>query len=87
LDHYVKVIEKKGYFYQRHILPHDVQARELGIGKTRLEHLEKLGLRRGLLGGIDIAPRQQDEEGINAARMLLPRCWFDANKCARASRR
>jgi hypothetical protein len=81
LDHYVKVIEKKGYFYQRHILPHDVQARELGIGRTRLEHLEKLGLRRGVLGRIDIAPRQQDEEGINAARMLLPRCWFDAVKC------
>jgi hypothetical protein len=81
LDHYVKVIEKKGYFYQRHILPHDVQARELGIGKTRLEHLESLGMRRGIHGPIDIAPRQQDEEGINAARMLLPKCWFDAVKC------
>jgi phage terminase large subunit len=32
-------------------------------------------------GRIDIAPKQQDEEGINAVRMLLPRCWFDAEKC------
>jgi hypothetical protein len=23
------------------------------------------------------------EDGINAARMLIPRCWFDAVKCAR----
>jgi phage terminase large subunit len=81
LVHYVKVIEQRGYFYDRHILPHDVQARELGIGKTRLEHLEGLGLRSGMHGRIDIAPRQQDEEGISAARMLLPKCWFDAVKC------
>jgi len=23
------------------------------------------------------------ENGINAVRMLIPRCWFDAAKCAR----
>ena len=81
LSHYPKVIEQRGYFYDRHILPHDAQARELGTGKTRLEVPEKLGLRRGLLGGIDIAPKQQDEENINAVRMILPRCWFAAVKC------
>jgi hypothetical protein len=53
----------------------------LGTGKTRLEVLEKLGLRRGLLEGIEIAPKQQHEENVNAVRMILPRCWFDAVKC------
>jgi phage terminase large subunit len=81
LTHYVHMLANKPYFYDRHILPHDVQARELGIGTTRLEHLESLGLRRGFHGPIEIAPKQQDEEGINAVRMLIPRCWFDATKC------
>jgi hypothetical protein len=81
LQHYVQMIQKKGYFYSRHVLPHDVQARELATGKTRLDVLQSLGLRTGMLGRIDIAPRQQDEEGINAVRQLLPRCWFDAVKC------
>jgi phage terminase large subunit len=81
LSHYVKVLTDKPYFYQKHFLPHDVQARELGTGMTRLRVLESLGLRAGFHGAIEIAPRQQDEEGINAARMLLPRCWFDAEKC------
>jgi hypothetical protein len=29
----------------------------------------------------EIAPKQQDEENINAVRMILPRCWFDSVKC------
>jgi hypothetical protein len=81
LSHYVQVLQKRGYFYERHILPHDVRARELSVGKSRLQVLESLGLRSGHDGRIDIAPRQQNEEGINAVRMLLPRCWFDARKC------
>src|SRR6202048_5267378 len=28
LSHYVQVLEKRGYFYDRHYLPHDAQARE-----------------------------------------------------------
>jgi phage terminase large subunit len=81
LSHYAKVIADKNYRYAEHILPHDVMARELGTGTTRLDVLEKLGLRSGFHGAIEICPAQQDEEGINAARMLLPRCWFDAKKC------
>src|SRR6185503_5484017 len=29
-----------------------------------------------------IAPKISIEDGIHAARMLFPRCWFDATKCA-----
>jgi hypothetical protein len=81
LSHYVQVLEKRGYFYDRHILPHDAQARELGTGTTRIAVLERLGLRSGVHDRIEIAPRQQDEEGINAVRSILSRCWFDAVKC------
>jgi phage terminase large subunit len=81
LDHYAKIIHQRGYFYEKHVLPHDAEARELGTGKSRLAVLESLGLRRGVHGPVEIIPKEKVEEGIHAVRQLLPRCWFDANKC------
>jgi len=77
LAHYVKALQGKPYVYGAHILPHDVEVKELGTGITRMETLKNLGLRNPL-----IAPRLSVEEGINAVRLLLPRCWFDRQKCA-----
>jgi phage terminase large subunit len=31
----------------------------------------------------EIVRRHELADGINAARLLLPRCWFDATKCGR----
>lgn len=78
LGHYVREINRRDYVYAGHILPHDVQAQELGTGKTRTEVLESLGLRN-----ITIAPQHRVEDGINAVRTIIPRCWFDARRCAR----
>ena len=78
LGHYVREIGNRPYLYAGHILPNDVQAKELGTGKSRLEALDQLGLRN-----ITIAPLHRFEDGINAARVFLPKCWFDAAKCAR----
>jgi phage terminase large subunit len=33
--------------------------------------------------GIEIAPKIPVEDGINAARLMLARCWFDSAKCGR----
>jgi phage terminase large subunit len=78
LGHYVREIGSRPYVYAGHIVPHDAQAKELGTGKSRLEVLANLGLEH-----ITLAPLHRIEDGINAVRMLLPRCWFDASKCAR----
>jgi len=78
LDHYAKVLHEKGYHYESHILPHDVQVKELGTGKSRLETLENLGVHN-----IEIAPRLSVDDGIQASRSMLNRCWFDAEKCER----
>ena len=51
---------------------------ELAIGKSQLEVLANLGLKH-----ITLAPMHRIEDGINAVRMLLPRCWFDQAKCTR----
>jgi hypothetical protein len=78
LGHYVREINARPYACAGHIVPHDAQAKELGTGKSRLEMMESLGLRP-----ITLAPLHRVEDGINAVRMFLPKCWFDARKCAR----
>jgi len=77
LDHYVRVLQQKGYIYDQHILPHDVRVRELGSGKSRLETLQSLGL-----NNIQIAPQLNVDDGIQAVRSLLATCWFGAEKCS-----
>jgi hypothetical protein len=74
LDHYVKWIKDNDYLKAEHILPHDVRVRELGTGKSRLEMLEEAGLE------VKIAPRMGLDDGIQAVRRLLPRCWFNVPK-------
>lgn len=76
LDHYARVLQEKGYLYDRHFAPHDIQVRELGNGKSRYEVALGLGIR------FDMAPNIPVKDGIDAARMTIPRCWFDAKKCA-----
>ena len=75
LDHYVKVIKEKPYIYAQHILPHDVEVKELGTGKSRKEVLRNLGLT------VDVAPKLSIEDGIQAVRALLSRCFFDEERC------
>jgi hypothetical protein len=75
LDHYARVLQERGYLYGEHHLPHDVQVRELGTGKSRVEVLAELGIRA-------IAGRALPvHDGIQAVRMLLPLCWFDEDRC------
>jgi hypothetical protein len=78
LGHYVRELVSRPYVYAGHILPHDAQAKELGTGKSRTEVLESLGLRP-----LEISPQHRVEDGINAVRQVLPRCWFDAVKTER----
>jgi phage terminase large subunit len=78
LGHYARELLAKPYLYAGHIVPHDAQAKELGTGKSRLEVLEGLGLK-----GITLAPMHRVEDGINAVRVFLPRCWFDVVRCSR----
>lgn len=77
LDHYAKVLREKPYTYAEHILPHDVRVKELGTGKSRLEVLDTLGIHN-----VRIAPQVRVEDGINAARLFIEKCWFDQTRCA-----
>jgi len=77
LDHYVGVLKGKPYDYAEDWLPHDAPAKELTSGKSAQEILKALGR------NVRITPKLSLEDGINAARMVFPRVWFDESKCQR----
>lgn len=77
MQHYAGVLAAKPYAYGQHIAPHDIAVKELGTGRSRLETSRDLGIH------FQVAPRASLEDGINAVRMLLPKCWFDAERCAK----
>lgn len=75
-DEYAKVLQSKRYKYDSINLPHDSAVREMTSGKSRVEIIRSLlkGVRINVLGKYDVA------DSINAARMLLSKCWFDKDK-------
>lgn len=77
LPHYVQYIHNTGYNVTEHLLPHDVNVREYTSGRKRIETFRKLNLKR-----LRVMPKVSVQEGINAVRQILPRCYFDGVKCA-----
>jgi len=78
LDETAKVLKAKPYVYGTHYLPHDIDIRELISGTCRKDALENMGIRP-----INVGVKAEPTERINAVRMMLPRCVFDAAKCKR----
>lgn len=78
LDYYVAEIEKRPWRWGTDFLPHDGATRNFQTGKSTEEMLR--GLKRS---NVTVLPVASVEEGIKAARMLWPRCYFDATKTAR----
>ncbi|PZQ59237.1 MAG: hypothetical protein DI570_16380, partial [Phenylobacterium zucineum] len=72
-----RAIADKPYLWGAHHLPHDVMVRELATGRSRYETLGSLGLTR-----ISVGVAADPEERVNAARLMIPICWFDAERCA-----
>jgi phage terminase large subunit len=78
LDHYAGLLQSRPYIYEKHLLPHDAKVKELGSGKSRTETMHGLGIRP-----TRVIKAHSVADGINAVRMILPKAWFDATKCAR----
>ena len=74
LDWYVNWLKENDWHKAEQLLPHDVQVRELGTGKSRLEVLRDAGL------DVRVLPRLSVDDGIQAVRRILPKCWFNLQK-------
>lgn len=69
---------RRHYKYRRHWLPHDAKAKTLAAkGKSIIQQLAAALD----LSNLAIVPDIGVEDGIQAARMMFGRCWFDANGC------
>lgn len=78
IGHYINELNKRGYSYGKHYAPHDIEVRELTTGVSRKDTALKLGIR------FETVKRPTaKEDGIDAIRTLLPRCYFDRSKCKR----
>jgi phage terminase large subunit len=80
--YYVRMLQAKGYTYGKHWAPHDIQVREMSSGRSRLEVAAQQGIRFEITPRLHHSESGEVEEGIHALRMLFPRLWFDAERCA-----
>ena len=80
LDWYVAQLDKRPYRWGTDFLPHDGKTKNLQTGKSTEQLLRAMGRK-----SVRSQERAGDvEEGIKAARMVFPRCYFDQTKAARA---
>lgn len=78
-DHYARILKERDYNYEGHYLPHDANDREWGNNaSSRVDTLKSLGVKP-----IRVQRRASVDDGINAVRVLLPRCRFDRSRCDR----
>jgi hypothetical protein len=77
LTHYIQYVKSRPYTYGKHLVPHDAVVHEYSTGLSRVEVAKKHGINFTVVADIGV------NEGIDAARNLLIRCWFDEEKCAK----
>lgn len=77
MAHYAKVLKEKGYLYNSHNAPHDIEVQEFGSGNTRRSTAEKMGI------SFNVVEKLGVEDGIEAVRNTLPKCYFDEENCNR----
>jgi phage terminase large subunit len=75
LPHFIKAVKDRSYAYGHHYAPHDIEVKEMSSGISRREVARNLGI------FFRVVPKNSLEEGIDAVRRLLPRCYFDETKC------
>lgn len=76
IDHYLQVLQSKGYTYGSCVLPWDGGAKQLGTGRSIEELIRVKGYRTRVL------PQWRVVDGINAVRTIFGQCYFDSEKCA-----
>jgi phage terminase large subunit len=81
LPYYATELDRRAHrhswVFGTHYAPHDIAVRDLGTGKTRIETARELGIR------FRIVPKALVEDGIEAVRQLLLKCWFDKKHASR----
>lgn len=75
LPEIIKDLKNLPYNYDGYIGPHDLKVRELGTGVSRLQTASSLGV------AFKVAKNLPIIDGIDAVRTMIPKMWFDEQKC------
>lgn len=77
ISHYVEILDRRGYWYGEHYLPHDADKGEIGSGKTIRKQIEECGLRN-----VKVLPRTNDViSDISMVRGVFNRFKFCSERC------
>lgn len=88
VDYYLGMLHEKGYEYQTIWLPHDAKAKTLATRRSTVEQFASPSIVRPDIYTesdrlpIRIVPKLGIQHGIDAARLIMPKCWFDYDNCA-----
>lgn len=81
IDHYIGILQTKGYIYRTHYLPHDGKAKQLGMKKTVEEQLrggdpDTNETQRNVI----IVPQHKLLDQHNALRSMFPNMYWAVNR-------
>jgi phage terminase large subunit len=71
IQHYIDWVKSRPYKVGTVYLPHDAKAKSLQTGKSIIEQFLANGIRPQMV------PEMSLQDGIEAARLVLPKCYFD----------
>ena len=71
ISHYIEWLKTRPYKIGTVFLPHDARAKSLQTGKSIIEQFLVAGITPRLV------PELSLQDGIEATRLTLPKCWFD----------
>lgn len=89
VEHYLEILKDKGYDYAEIWLPHDAKAKTLATRRSTVEQFAAPHAIRPDLYSPDsrlpirITPKLSKQHGIDAARSVLPLCYFDGDRTAK----
>lgn len=76
LHHYIKTLREKPYIYGTIYLPHDARQELLASERTIEQQMQAANFT------CQVLPIASIESGIEAARNIFNRCWFDEKRCS-----
>lgn len=76
IQHAAIALQGKNYVYGKHFAPHDINARDMQTGKTRITLAQDLGI------NFEVVPMLKVKDGIELGRRLFSRLWVDQIRCA-----
>jgi len=84
LADYAKYLKSTGFFFDIHWLPHDAAKTSPQTGLNAKDMLEKALDDHGVTGVVEVVPRHNVQDGINAVRQNFSQYFFDQNGCGDA---